>query len=50
MTATRGFKPKDAMEITLQEMMFEHRGDPKFIEKAQKEAEDFMRRVKAGLI
>jgi hypothetical protein len=47
---TRGFKPKDAMEITLQEMMFEHRGDPKFIEKAQKEAEDFMRRVKAGLI
>ena len=47
---TRGFKPKDAMEITLQEMMFEHRGDPKFIEKAQKDAEDFMRRVKEGLI
>ena len=47
---TRGFKPKDAVEITLQEMKFEHRGDPKFIEKAQKEAENFMRRVKEGLI
>jgi rRNA processing protein Krr1/Pno1 len=47
---TRGFKPKDAVDITLQEMMFEHRGDPKFIEKAQSEAEDFIRRVKEGLI
>jgi rRNA processing protein Krr1/Pno1 len=47
---TRGFKPKDAVDITLQEMMFEHRGDPKFIEKAQIEAEDFIRRVKEGLI
>ena len=46
----RGFKPKDAVEITLQEMKFEHRGDPKFIERAHEDAEDFIRRVKEGLI
>jgi len=46
----RGFKPKDAVEITLQEIMFEHRGDPATIEKARVDAEDFLRRVKEGLI
>jgi hypothetical protein len=46
----RGFKPKDAVEITLQEMMFEHRENPKLMEKARVDAEDFLRRVKEGLI
>jgi len=46
----RGFKPKDAVEITLQEIMFEHSGDPKIIEKAHLDAEDFLRRLKEGLI
>ena len=46
----RGFKPKDAVEITLQEIMFEHRGDPTTVEKARVDAEDFLRRVKEGLI
>jgi hypothetical protein len=46
----RGFKPKDAVEITLQEMMFEHRENPKLREKARVDAEDFLRRVKEGLI
>jgi hypothetical protein len=31
----RGFKPKDAVEITLQEMIFEHRENPKLMEKAR---------------
>jgi hypothetical protein len=46
----RGFKPKDAVEITLQEIMLEHRNDPTMQKRAQEDAEDFLRRVKAGLI
>jgi len=46
----RGFKPKDAVDITLQEIMFEHRDNPELIEKAQVDAADFLRRVKGGLI
>jgi len=47
---TRGFKPKDAAQITLQEITFENRNDPKAASKAQADAEDFLRRVKDGLI
>ena len=46
----QGFKPKDAVEITLQEIMFEHRDEAKIIEKARADAEDFLRRIKEGLI
>jgi hypothetical protein len=46
----QGFQPKDAVQITLQEIMFEHRGDPKLIEAARAAADDFLRRVKEGLI
>ncbi len=47
---TRGFKPKDAAQITLQEITFENRNDPNAARKAQADAEDFLRRVKDGLI
>lgn len=47
---TRGFKPKDAADITLQEIMLEHRNDPAISERARTDAEDFLRRVKQGLI
>ena len=47
---TRGFKPKDAVQITLQEITFENRSDPAAAKKAQTDAEDFLRRVKDGLI
>lgn len=47
---TRGFKPKDAAQITLQEITFENRNDPGAARKAQADAEDFLRRVKDGLI
>ena len=30
--------------------MFEHSGDPKIIEKAHLDADDFLRRLKEGLI
>ena len=47
---TRGFKPKDAAQITLQEITFENRNDATAAKKAQIDAEDFLRRVKDGLI
>jgi hypothetical protein len=47
---SRGFKPKDAADIVLQEIMLEHRNDPTVAEKAKLDAEDFLRRVKQGLI
>jgi hypothetical protein len=47
---TRGFKPKDAAQITLQEISFENRNDPIVVKKAQADAEDFLRRVRDGLI
>jgi hypothetical protein len=47
---TRGFKPKDAAQITLQEITFENRNDQEVTKKAQADAEDFLRHVKDGLI
>jgi hypothetical protein len=46
----RGFSPKDAVDLTLRELMLEHRENPKLIEQARVDAEDFLRRVKEGLI
>ena len=47
---TRGFKPKDAADIVMQEIMLEHRSEPSVLEKAKRDSEDFLRRVKQGLI
>lgn len=46
----QGFKPKDAVDLFLQEIALEYRGEPKTLEQAKMEGEDFLRRVKAGLI
>jgi len=46
----RGFKPKDAAEITVREIIFENRDDPDITRKVQMAAQDFLRRVKEGLI
>ncbi len=45
-----GFKPKDAAELMLKEVELEYRRDPKTLARAKVEADDFLRRVKAGLI
>ena len=45
-----GFKPKDAAEITAKEIMFENHDDPDIARKVQIEVNDFLRRVKEGLI
>ena len=46
----QGFKPKDAVELFLQEVALEYRNQPKVLEQAKADGEDFLRRVKAGLI
>jgi hypothetical protein len=46
----QGFKPKDAVELLLQEVALEYRNQPKVLEQARTEGEDFLRRVREGLI
>jgi hypothetical protein len=46
----QGFKPKDAVELMLQEVTMEYRQQPKIMAQAKAEGEDFLRRLKAGLI
>lgn len=45
-----GFKPKDAVELFLQEIAIEYPNQPKILDQAKAEGEDFLRRLRAGLI
>jgi len=45
-----GIKPKDAVEIMLQEVAFESRGNPQTMQKAGADADEFLRRVREGRI
>jgi hypothetical protein len=45
-----GYKPKDAVELFLQEAALEFRNQPQVLAQAKSEAEDFLRRLRAGLI
>jgi hypothetical protein len=47
---SHGFKPKDAVELLLQEVAIEYPGQPKMLAQAKAEGEDFLRRLRAGLI
>jgi len=47
---TQGYKPKDAVELMLQEVQLEYRSEPKVLAQAQSEADDFLRRLRAGLL
>jgi hypothetical protein len=47
---SQGFKPKDAVELMLQEVALEFRGQPNVLEQAKSEGEDFLRRMRAGII
>jgi hypothetical protein len=38
------------MELVLQETAIEHRNDPKIMEKARADAEEFLLKVRRGLI
>ena len=46
----QGFKPKDAVELVLQEVALEYSAQPKVLAQARAEAEDFLRRLREGLI
>src|SRR5271165_352771 len=46
----RGFKPKVAVDLVLQEMEIEHGRDPKFMERTRNAAADFLLKVGKGLI
>jgi hypothetical protein len=46
----RGYKPKVAVELVLQETEIEHGKNPTIMEKARADAEDFLQKVRRGLI
>lgn len=46
----RGYKPKDAAEIVLQEISLEHGPGTKKALQAEEEAREFLRRVRDGII
>jgi hypothetical protein len=46
----RGYTPKVAAELVLHEMEFEHSSNSTMMEKARAEAEDFLQKVRKGLI
>jgi len=50
MLIKRGYTPKVAVELVLHEMEFEHGNDSRMIERARADAEDFLLRVRKGLI
>jgi hypothetical protein len=50
MLIKRGYKAKDAVELILQETEIEHRNEPKLMEKARADAEDFLLGIRTGLI
>ena len=50
MLVMRGYKPKDAVELLLQQTAIEHGNDPRVMEKARADAEGFLLRVRKGLI
>ena len=46
----RGYKPKDAADLVLQEISLEYRQQTGILKQAQDEAQDFLRRVREGII
>jgi len=46
----RGYKPKDAVQLVLDEIALEHRSQPSVLEKARAEAEDFLAKLRQGRI
>lgn len=47
---TRGYKPKDAVDIVLQDLALEYLSDSRRMEKARAAAEEFLRKVRKGII
>jgi len=45
-----GYKPKDAVDIAIDEIGLEHRNDPKVMARARADAQSFLQRVREGRI
>ncbi|SRR5581483_413896 len=45
-----GYKPKDAVDLVLQEMQLEFSTEPRMLEKARREADEFLDKIRRGLI
>jgi cytoskeletal protein CcmA (bactofilin family) len=45
-----GYKPKDAVELVLQDIALECRNDPSVMQKGHADAEDFLLKIRKGLI
>jgi hypothetical protein len=50
MLIKRGYTPKVAVELVLHEMEFEHGNDSRMIKDARADAEDFLLRVRKGIV
>ena len=50
MLIKRGYTLKVAVELALQETEVEYRNDPRIMERARADAEDFLQRARKGLI
>ena len=50
MLIMRGYKPKDAVELVLHKTEIEHGKDPRIMEKARADAEDFLLKLRKGSI
>jgi len=46
----RGYKPKDAVELVLQEMALEYSGHSNIMERARKESQEFLDKIRRGVI
>ena len=46
----RGYTPKVAVDLALHETGIEHGNDPRIMERARADAEDFLQRARKGLI
>ena len=46
----RGYRPKVAVELVLQETEIEHGNDPRIMDQARADAENFLENVRKGLI
>lgn len=45
-----GYRPKVAVELVMEEIALEHRNDLRIMEKARRDAEDFLLKIRKGLI
>lgn len=46
----RGYKPKDAVQLVLQELELEYSAQPRYLERARQEGQEFLEKVRRGLI